>query len=96
MREFHFDCSEEEYREYYYPPRRRGEAPYVVRIDRPLQLKVRIRPDGDAHHIVDEQNRKHYVAVGWRHIVSVRRRFPKVLDDVMAADHGEHFSLEGM
>lgn len=35
------------------------------RIDRPLRLNVKRKPEGDSHRVLDAQGRAHYVPAGW-------------------------------
>ena len=53
------DISNEKYREYTFPD-------MVVRVDNPVQLNVKRKPEGDSHRIVDANGKAFYIPAGWR------------------------------
>lgn len=53
------DISTEEWREYQFA---KGE---LVRIEKPLGLKITHHPDGDSHRVEAADGHGHYVRSGW-------------------------------
>lgn len=50
----------EEWRSYLYTD------DFVYRIDRPVKLYVKAKPEGDSHRVVDAEGVTHYIPAGWR------------------------------
>lgn len=53
------DVSDEQYREYHF-----GDGK-VFRIDEPVSLNVKRKPEGDSHRVLDADGKSHYVPAGW-------------------------------
>jgi len=52
------DISNELYREYAFPTG-------TVRINNPVKLNVKRKPEGDSHRIIDDKGKAYYVPAGW-------------------------------
>lgn len=53
------NIADEVWREYIFPG---GE---VYRIEAPIKLIVKRKPEGDSHRLIDQEGLRHYVRAGW-------------------------------